>query len=107
MKRGFFAAVVLGAIGLAAVAQGSAHHSFSATYFEGQTTKIEGDLVQFPFPNAGTPLVLTTDSRGEGSLDYNYESPSIARGYKFDVRMRLVDDENAPTSEVPSGNPTR
>ena len=51
MKRGFFAAVVLGAISLAAVAQVSAHHSFAATYFEDQTTKIEGDLVQFQFRN--------------------------------------------------------
>jgi len=51
MKRGFFAVVVLGAIGLAAVAQVSAHHSFAATYFEDQTTKIEGDLVQFQFRN--------------------------------------------------------
>jgi hypothetical protein len=58
--------------------------------------------VQFPFPFAGAPLVMTTDNRGEGSLDYNYESPQIPRGYRFDVRMRLVDDENAPTTDLRS-----
>jgi hypothetical protein len=58
--------------------------------------------VQFPIPFAGPLLVIQTDSRGEGSLDYNYESPQIPRGYKFDVRMRLVDDENAPTTDLRS-----
>jgi hypothetical protein len=48
-------------------------------------------------------LFITTDGRGEGSLDYNYESPQILRGYRFDVRMRLVDDENTPTSDLRSG----
>ena len=51
MKRVFVAAAMLGAIGLAAVVPLSAHHSFAATYFEDQTTKIEGDLVQFQFRN--------------------------------------------------------
>lgn len=58
--------------------------------------------VQFPFPSAGPPVVIQTDSRGEGSLDYNYESPGIPRGARFDVRMRLVDDESAPTSDLRS-----
>lgn len=51
MKRVFFAAAVLSAVGLVAIARVSAHHSFAATYFEDQTTKIEGDLVQFQFRN--------------------------------------------------------
>jgi hypothetical protein len=51
MKRALFAAVVLGAIALAAAVPLSAHHSFAATYFEDQTLKIEGDLVQFQFRN--------------------------------------------------------
>ncbi len=59
-------------------------------------------FVQFPFPFAGAPVVFTTDSRGEGSLDYNYEAPGIPRGSRFDVRMRLVDDENAPTTDLRS-----
>lgn len=51
MKRAFFAAAVLSVLGLVAIARVSAHHSFAATYFEDQTTKIEGDLVQFQFRN--------------------------------------------------------
>ena len=51
MKRAYFAAAVLGVLGLVAIAPASAHHSFAATYFEDQTTKIEGDLVQFQFRN--------------------------------------------------------
>ena len=51
MKRAYFAAAVLAALGLVAIAPASAHHSFAATYFEDQTTKIEGDLVQFQFRN--------------------------------------------------------
>ena len=51
MKRAYLAAAVLGVLGLVAIAPASAHHSFAATYFEDQTTKIEGDLVQFQFRN--------------------------------------------------------
>jgi hypothetical protein len=51
MKRAFLATAILGAVGLAAVAPVSAHHSFAATYFEDQTQKVEGDLVQFQFRN--------------------------------------------------------
>jgi hypothetical protein len=60
-------------------------------------------FVQFPIPFTGPLVVMTTDSKGEGTLDYPYESPQIPRGYRFDVRMRLVDDENAPTSDLRSG----
>ena len=53
MKRGLFAAIVIGvALALlAAAAPLSAHHSFAATYFEEKTQTIEGDLVQFVFRN--------------------------------------------------------
>src|SRR5262245_57640034 len=59
-------------------------------------------FVQFPFPNAGAPVFITTDSRGEGALDYNYESQGIPRGYKLHGMMRLVDYENAPTTDLGS-----
>ena len=51
MKRVFVAAAVLGVLALVKIVPVSAHHSFAATYFEDQTTKIEGDLVQFQFRN--------------------------------------------------------
>lgn len=60
-------------------------------------------FVTFPRPSAGALVVLTTDSRGEGALDYSFETPQIPSGTRFDVRMRLVDDEAAPTSDLRSG----
>lgn len=62
-------------------------------------------FVTFPRPldPTGPLVVLTTDGRGEGSLDYNFDTPQITRGTRFDLRMRLVDDENAPTSDLRSG----
>ena len=66
MKRAFFAAAVLAALGLVAIAPASAHHSFAATYFEDQTTKIEGDLVQFQFRNPHSYVHLQApDEKGE------------------------------------------
>jgi len=66
MKRAFLAAALLGALGVAVVvvAPVSAHHSFAATYFEDQTTKIEGDLVQFQFRNPHSYVHLEVDGEG-------------------------------------------
>ena len=62
-------------------------------------------FVTFPRPlDLVGPLVsFATDGRGEGSLDYNFDTPQIPRGTRFDLRMRLVDDENAPTTDLRSG----
>jgi len=60
-------------------------------------------FVTFPRPNDGPLLVITTNGLGEAALDYEFESPPIPTGTRFDVKMRLVDDESAPTSELRSG----
>jgi hypothetical protein len=60
-------------------------------------------FVTFPRPFEGALVVLTTDARGEGSLDYPFQTPQIPRGTRFDVRMRLVDDESSPNSDLRSG----
>jgi hypothetical protein len=68
MKRAlfaFFAAAMLGVLAFAVVVPVSAHHSFAATYFEDQTTKIEGDLVQFQFRNPHSYVHLEA-ADGEG-----------------------------------------
>jgi hypothetical protein len=59
-------------------------------------------FVTFPLPEAGDLLSFTTNGRGEGTYDYNFETPQIARGTRFDVRMRLVDDPAAPTTDLRS-----
>ena len=65
MKRALLAVAMAGALGLAAVVSVSAHHSFAATYFEDQTTKIEGDLVQFQFRNPHSYVHLeAADAKG-------------------------------------------
>jgi hypothetical protein len=50
MKRTLFVLLIAG-VALVAGSRVQAHHSFAATYFEDQTTSIEGNLVQFLFRN--------------------------------------------------------
>ncbi len=59
-------------------------------------------FVTFPLPVSTDLKKITTDAKGEGSIDFEYRSPTIPSGTAFDVRMRLVDDENAPTSDLRS-----
>ena len=57
-----FAIVVLLTLSAGSV---SAHHSFAATYLEGQTQKIEGKVVQFLFRNPHSFLhVEAPDEKG-------------------------------------------
>jgi hypothetical protein len=60
-----------------------------------------------PYTDQGPPKTLTTDAAGDGSLDFDYRSPQIPAGTKFDVEMRLVDadtgDEAGVTTELRSG----
>src|SRR5438093_4883249 len=49
----------------------SAHHSFAATYLEGQTQKIEGKVVQFLFHNPHSFLhVEAPDDKGFTTTQY-------------------------------------
>lgn len=57
-----FAIVILLTLSAGSV---SAHHSFAATYLEGQTQKIEGKVVQFLFRNPHSFLhVEAPDEKG-------------------------------------------
>ncbi len=66
MMKSFVAAVLAVAIMLTLSASSvSAHHSFAATYLEGQTQKIEGKVVQFLFRNPHSFLhVEAPDEKG-------------------------------------------
>jgi len=63
--------------------------------------------LSFPLPNTGPIQTLTTDGAGNASLDFQFSSPAIAAGTKFDVAMRLVDvnvgDRTGVSSELRSG----
>src|SRR5438094_9836078 len=51
MNRLFAVAFALAILLAFSAGSVSAHHSFAATYMEGQTQKIEGNVVQFLFRN--------------------------------------------------------
>ena len=49
-------------------------------------------------------MTLVTDADGSGTTEFEYHTgPVLPRGRKFDVQMRLVDDDTAPTSDLRSG----
>ena len=50
MKRTLFALVLVAGAMVVSSGRAYAHHSFAATYFEDKTQKIEGNLVQFLYP---------------------------------------------------------
>ena len=58
--------LVLGAMAVTAPLSLYAHHSFTATYNEEKTVKIEGELVQFMFRNPHAWVhVMAPDENGE------------------------------------------
>jgi hypothetical protein len=52
---------------------------------------------------AGGPITLTTAANGSATANFEFRAPTIAAGTLFDVMFRLVDSENAPTTELRSG----
>jgi hypothetical protein len=61
---------------------------------EGTWEGFTGDpWVTFPRPSTsqGPTKTLTTDAAGNAVLEFDYFSPAIPTGAKFDVMMRLVD----------------
>jgi hypothetical protein len=63
----------------------------------------DGRFFSFVDPATGTPRTLTTNAKGDGSLEFEHRAASIAAGTTFDVEMRLVDNEAVPTTELRSG----
>jgi hypothetical protein len=59
-------------------------------------------FLTFPLPVSPDLKKITTDAKGEGSIEFEFRSPTIPSGTVFDVRMRLVDDESAPGSDLRS-----
>jgi len=71
MKRYLVAAVVTAALIVGTRAEG--HHSFAATYFEGQTVTIEGELVQFLFRNPHSFVHVLVKERDGSEVRYAVE----------------------------------
>jgi hypothetical protein len=71
-------ALSLGALAAVAVASLSAHHSFSADYFEDQKVSIEGDVIAFEFKNPHAWLhLLVVDE--DGKKKFSAEWSNTAR----------------------------
>lgn len=60
-------------------------------------------FVTFPLPNPGPAITMTTNAHGDADAEFEFRLAVIPSGAQFDVQMRLVDDETAPTSEIRSG----
>lgn len=59
--------------------------------------------VPFPRPSDQGPLkTLTTDAAGNAALEFDYFSPAIPAGARFDVMMRLVDANTTTEAGVTS-----
>jgi len=71
MKHFVCAAFALAIVFSLSAGSVSAHHSFAATYLEGQTQKIEGKVVQFLFRNPHSFLhVEAPDEKGFTTTQY-------------------------------------
>src|SRR2546426_10867644 len=71
MKHFVCAAFALAIVFSLSAGSVSAHHSFAATYLEGQTQKIEGKVVQFLFRNPHSFLhVEASDEKGFTTTQY-------------------------------------
>jgi hypothetical protein len=90
-------------LGRAGAADGVCQRAEGLPPWSAADTPFGPAFVTFPRPFEGELLVLTTDSRGEGARDFEIDTPQIPRGSRFDVRMRLVDSQGSPTSELRSG----
>jgi len=69
MKRHLFIALLVAGT-LACAVQLYAHHSFTATYHEDQTVKIEGKMVQFQFRNPHSFVQILDDKGIRWSVEW-------------------------------------
>ena len=84
MKRTLLA-LSLGA--LTAVASPSAHHSFSAEYFEEQKISIEGDVIAFELknPHAWLHLAVVDESGNRQKYSAEWSNPARLKSAGFSV----------------------
>jgi hypothetical protein len=55
-----------------------------------------------PLPATGPLVTITTTSNGDGAVDFEFRALMILAGTTNDVMFRLVDDAEAPTTELRS-----
>jgi hypothetical protein len=91
-------------VALAAVASPSAHHSFSADYFEEQTVSIEGDVVAFEFrnPHALLYLMMVDENGAPEKVSAEWSNPARLKQAGFSA-----DSFKAGDHLILSGSPGR
>jgi len=57
-------------------------------------------FVTFVLPGQTTPVTLTTNASGDGTVDFAFSASTIPAGTRFDVMFRIVNDLTAPTSVI-------
>ena len=55
-----------------------------------------------PLPATGPLVTITTTSTGDGAVDFEFRALMVLAGTTNDVMFRLVDDAEAPTTELRS-----
>jgi hypothetical protein len=55
-----------------------------------------------PLPATGPLVTITTTSTGDGTVDFEFRAAMVLAGTTNDVMFRLVDDAEAPTTELRS-----
>ena len=55
-----------------------------------------------PLPATGPLVTITTSSKGDGAVDFEFRALMIVAGTTNDVMFRLVDNAEAPTTELRS-----
>ena len=55
-------------------------------------------FVSFVLPGASSPVTLTTNASGEGTVTFEFKVPTVPTGTRFDVMFRLLNDVATPTS---------
>jgi hypothetical protein len=55
-----------------------------------------------PLPATGPLVTITTTSAGDGAVDFEFRALMVLAGTTNDVMFRLVDDAEAPTTELRS-----
>ena len=53
-----------------------------------------------PLPAAGPLVTIATTPTGDGAVDFEFRALMILAGTTNDVMFRLVDDAEAPTTEL-------
>ena len=96
----------IGVLGLALAQSGYSHHSFPATYVEGETARIEGELAAFMFRNPHSYVHVNVKDESAGTIRYAVEWGAAAALARQGVnRATLKPGDFVIITGLPGRNP--